>query len=158
MIVDQSLPVRLVGKVGESSVESGLARSVSLTLHGVLRLEGDQVILEWSGRRRVAEAGRGVARSVAEPVPVSRVVFPVASLGRVALRRHWWWWQRLVLRSADLAALQSVPTARSGQIVLEVARVDRHAAADLASRIELAVADHALAVAEQPRALPRGSD
>jgi hypothetical protein len=153
VIVDESLPVRLVGKVGESSVRSGLARSVSLSLHGIVRLEGDQVILEWSGTRRVAEAGRGLARSAEEPVPVSRVVLPVASLGRVALRRHWWR-RRLVLRSADLAAVQSVPTARSGEIVLDVSRADRHVAADLVSRIELAVADHALAAAERLRALP----
>lgn len=158
VIVDELLPVRLVGTAGEGSVESGVARSVSLILHGVLRLEADQVILEWSGMRRVAEAGLGVARSVAEPVPVSRAVLPVASLGRVALRRHWWWRWRLVLGSADLAALQSVPTAQSGQIVLEVARADRHTAADLVSRIELAAADHALAAAERLQALPGASD
>jgi len=151
--MDDLLPVRLVGGVSESSVEKGFARAVAVSLHGVMRLEGDHLVIEWSGTRHVSEAGRGTARSAVEQLPVSRATIPVASLGRVTLRRHWWR-RRLEIASADLSALQAIPTARAGRVVLEITRADRHLAADLVSQIELAAADHALAAAEQLRALP----
>ncbi len=150
---EDSIPVRLLSGAAESSVTQGVARSVSMRLHGVLRLAGDKLVLEWSGTRHLSEAGRGSARSVTEPVPVSRVVLPVASLGRIALRQRWWR-PRIELVSNDLAAVAGVPSARGGRIELAIARSDRHSAADLISRIELAAADHALAAAERLHQLP----
>jgi hypothetical protein len=150
-----AVPVRF-GGASESSVTQGVARSVSTVLHGVLRLADDLVVLEWSGTRTFSEAGRGNVRSVTEPVAVGRAVFSVASLTRVAVRRRWWR-TRIELVSSDLTALATVPTATGGRLTLAVARSDRHAAADLVSRIELAAADHAIAAAERRRALPEAA-
>ena len=149
-----AVPVRLVGGAAESSVHKGVARSVSTDLQGLLRLVDDLIVLEWSGTRRTSEAGGGNARSVTEPLPIGRAVLPVAALSQIGLRRRWWR-TRIEISSNDLAPIAAVPTAVGGRIVLAVARADRHAAADLVSRIELAAADHALAAAERLRALPR---
>src|SRR5215469_4113311 len=124
---EDAVSVRLVGGKAESSVHQGVARSVSTDLHGVLRLVDDLVVLEWSGTRRISEAGRGNARSVTEPLPIGRAVVPVASLSQVGLRRRWWR-TRIEILSSDLAAIAAVPTASGGRLVLAVSRADRDAA------------------------------
>ena len=61
---------------------------------------------------------------------------------------------RLVLTAADLRAFESLTSpggfelAHPAQLVLEVRREDKDAARELATQIELAIADHALRIAE----------
>jgi len=69
---------------------------------------------------------------------------PLGALRRVDLRRGWFR-TRLVLAAADLRAFEPFkPWLNQGELVLAIPRAERGAAADLASSIELALANRLL--------------
>lgn len=126
------------------------------TIHGLLRVDSDSLVLQWRVQRRTDRVGTEI-RSDRELDPVREASIPVASVSGAVVR--WPRWGRgrpgrLVLTAADLRVFESLTgpggfeLAHPAQLVLEVRREDRDAARELATQIELTIADHALRIAE----------
>lgn len=102
--------------------------------HGVARIEGGELVLEWGGEiERATMAGASVSTTF-DPVPTRRIRVPGSRLG-VAELRGGWWRPRLEVVVADLDALSALPGSRQGRAVLRVARRDRTLALELAAAI-----------------------
>lgn len=126
------------------------------TIHGLLRVDSDSLVLQWRVQRRTDRVGVEI-RSDRELDPVRGASIPIASVSGAMVRWPRWGRNRsgrLVLTAADLRAFESLAgpggfeLAHPAQLVLEVRREDKDAARELATQIELAIADHALRIAE----------
>jgi len=126
------------------------------TIHGLLRVDSDSLVLQWRVQRRTDRVGAEI-RSDRELDPVREASIPVASVSGAVVRWPRWGRRRpgrLVLTAADLRAFESLTgpggfeLAHPAQLVLEVRREDKDAARELATQIELTIADHALRIAE----------
>jgi hypothetical protein len=126
------------------------------TIHGLLRVDGDALVLQWRVQRQTDRVGAEI-RSDRELEPVREATIPVASVSGAVVR--WPRWRpgragRLVLTAADLRAFEGLTgpggleLAHPAQLVLEVRKEDKDAARELATQVELAIGDHALRVAE----------
>ncbi len=150
------LPFRL--KAGDDTqVASWYTRSVSYTLHGILRLDEHAVVVQWSGTADVVEVKGTATRVTEEAVPVRTLTVPITRIAGATIKGGWWR-PRVVLRAKDLEALAPVPGARAGAVTLWIARRDRELAAELITGLEIMLADAALAAAEAPPPLPPGFD
>ena len=107
-------------------------------------------LLRWS--RRAIHSPRSL-----NGFPVREASIPVASVSGAVVRWPRWGRSRpgrLVLTAADLRAFEGLTEpggfelAHPAQLVLEVRREDKDAARELATQIELTIADHALRIAE----------
>lgn len=102
--------------------------------HGVARIDGAELVLEWGGEiERSTVAGTSVSTTI-EPVPTRRVRVPGGRLG-VAELRGGWWRPRLEVVVADLDALAALPGSRQGRAVLRIARRDRALALEFAAAV-----------------------
>jgi hypothetical protein len=84
------------------------------------------------------------------------LVLPASRIARFEARGRWWK-PYVELRTDSIAPLELMPTASAGRVVLRIARSDWSAARDLASHVQLAIADAALKEAERSRHLPHES-
>jgi hypothetical protein len=135
----------------EVEFSAGSIRSAATRLHGIARLAGDRLVLQWSGEAEITTVrGPEVSHRV-QSLPVHEVAVPVGALGGV--RRRGWLRPRLELWSTDLTMLREVPGARRGRLRLRIARGDRALADELIASLELAMADAALS-ASDARELP----
>ena len=96
-------------------------------------------------------------RSDRELESVREATVPIASVSGAVVRSPWWRLgraERLVLTAADLRAFEGLTgpggleLAHPAQLVFEVRKVDKDAARELATQVELAIGDHALRIAE----------
>jgi hypothetical protein len=136
--------------------------STTETIHGLLRLECEALTIQWRVARETDRVGSEI-RTDHEVEPVRETVIPVGAIAGAALRRRGWWWPfgrgRVVLTGATLRAFEPVAGAAGlglrhpAELVLEIRRGDRAAALEFVAELELAVADHALQIAE---GAPRG--
>jgi hypothetical protein len=127
------------------------------TVHGLLRLDGERLVIQWRVARATDRVGREI-RTDREVEPVREVVVPLTGLAGATVRRRWWDWLKgpqLVLTAADLRAFEGV-TGEAGlrmdhpaELVLRLRRADRVAAGEFAGELELALAEHALHAAEE---------
>lgn len=124
--------------------------STTETVHGLLHLEGERLVIQWRVARKVDRMGRASVRSDEEVEEVREVVVPLAGLAGAVVRERWWErWRgpRLVLTAADLRAFEGftgpegLRLAHPAQLVLRLRPTDRLAAAEFAAELELAVAD-----------------
>jgi hypothetical protein len=136
--------------------------STTETVHGLLRLDGERLVIQWRLLRATDRVGREI-RTDRELEPVREVVIPLTGLAGAAVRVRWWRWPRgpqLVLTAADLLAFESVAgeaglsLAHPAELVLQLRRADRAAAAEFVGELELALAEHALHSAEARGSLP----
>jgi hypothetical protein len=137
----------------QATADGAGVQSKVFQIRGMARLDGDRLTLEWSGSVEIVEVrGKGV-RTMRQSVPAQRLVLPAS---RIALfEAHGRWWRPYVeLRTDSIAPLELMPTAAAGRVILRIARGDWAAARDLASHVQLAMADAALHDAERTRALP----
>jgi hypothetical protein len=135
---------------GESRIDSSGVYDSSVRIHGLARLEGNTLILEWSGTISHDEVGKTIG-SWTESLPVKSASIPLSSLATVEFRRGWLLSPRLVLRASDLNGFSGIPGVEAGVLVLRLLRRDRRAGRDLAANLELGLADAALLEAENPR-------
>ena len=107
---------------------------------GLVRLEDDGVVLQYRVSESVTRPGSMGPETSESEVREHRV--PLAAL-RSARVAGGWWWPRLVLAAADLRAFDGFPVPRkSGEALsLRIALAHRADAADLASSVELALAN-----------------
>jgi hypothetical protein len=137
----------------ETSLEHGrVVMSVS-RVAGHARLDGDRLVVEWSGTRDVEEVGPGQLRRVSLPIPVGHVAVPVARLLRVGVRRRWWR-PRLELVTTDPGAFAGLPGALGGRLELQLSRRDVSSALEWVTTVRLEMADYALRAAEGSAPLP----
>lgn len=103
--------------------------------HGVARIDGDELVLEWGGEiERSTMEGTSMSTTI-DPVPTRRVRVPGGRLGTAELRGGWWR-PRLEVVVADLDALAALPGSRQGRAVLRVARRDRGLALEFAAGLD----------------------
>ncbi|MGW8265232.1 MAG: hypothetical protein ACWGSQ_02625 [Longimicrobiales bacterium] len=143
----------------------GLSSITSTTemIHGLLRLDGDRVVIQWRLGRKTEHIG-GEIRTDREYEAVKEVVIPLEALAGATVRRRWWELflaPKLVLTGADLQAFEEVAgeeglrSEHPAEVVVKVRRRDRMLAEEFAAELELAVAERSLA-RHQERSLGRG--
>ena len=135
--------------------------SMKETVHGLLRVDGEQLIIQWRIARSTDRVGK-VIRTDKEVEPVREVTLPLAALAGARVRWRWAWppGPRLVLTAADLRAFEEIVGAAGlrldhpAELAVRVRRADRLAAREFAGDLELALAERAVEAAEQMPRLP----
>jgi hypothetical protein len=148
-------------KRSEDVIASGSFISTSETVHGLLRLEGEQLVVQWRIARNTDHVGSEI-RTDREVTPVREVVIPLAALGGGRVRASWWPWSagRIVLTAADLRAFEAVAgetglrLEHPAELVFRVRRADLDLAREFVGEIDMALADRALQAAQEPGQLP----
>ena len=142
------LPFRL--KVPGKDEFRGLhAVSTSFRFHGVLRLEGFVLTIEWGGIAQVQDVGALSIRDDRLALPNERITVPVNSLYPATLVGGWWR-PRLTLQAKVLGALAIVPSEELNAVQFWYARSDRAAAIAMAAALSTAIAVAPLAAIDPP--------
>jgi hypothetical protein len=130
--------------------------STSETIHGLLRLDGARLVVQWRLERTTERIGSEI-RSDREVEPVREVVLPLESVAGAQLRTSIWPWirrARLVLTAADLRAFEPIAGAAGlevdhpAELTLFVRRADLAIAGEFVGELELAIAERGVALAE----------
>ena len=136
--------------------EAGIT-STAETIHGLLRLEQDRLVLQWRLARQVDRVGAEI-RCDHEVEPVREISLPVSGLAGATVRSSWWLWargSRLVLTAADLRTFEALVGLgrfrldHPAEVVLRIRPRDLGAARNFAADLELALAERALRQAER---------
>ena len=125
------------------------------TVHGLLRLDGDRVYVQWRVARSTEHVGWQI-RTDREVEPVREAVIPLHSIAGATVRWQWRWppGPYLVLTAADLRAFEEVAGAAGlslnhpAELALRLRGADRALGNEFAGELELALAERALAAAE----------
>ncbi len=148
-----ALPFRLRVVEPAVAVRRNAVDTTESRLHGLARLDGSTLRLEWSGTVESTVVRGPEVRIERRELPVSGLEVPVQELARVELRGRWFR-PRLVLRPVRLDGLAAVPSATGGTLTLWIERRDWALAGELAASLEVEMADAALRAASAPPALP----
>jgi hypothetical protein len=132
----------------ETMFDRGRVQSKAFQVRGVVRLEADRLIIEWSGSVEITEIQSGSVRNLRQSVPAQRLVLPTSRIAHIELRSRWWK-PYIELRTAGIGPLDLVPTASAGCVDLHVARRDKAIAKEFVSHVQLEMADAALKDAER---------
>ena len=158
-----SLPFVL--KRSKDAMTSTSISTTKETAHGLLRLEGDKLVIQWRLARTTERFTLDAMSSDEEFEEVKEIVVPLSGVAGAVVRRRWWEFfraPRIVLRASDLQAFEALAgenglrLAHPAEIVLPVRRRDRLAAEEFAAELELKVAQHGLASGSAPPALGEG--
>ena len=125
------------------------------TVHGLLRLDGDRVYVQWRVARSTERVGWQI-RTDREVEPVREAVIPLSAIAGATVRWQWRWppGPYLVLTAADLRAFEEVAGAAGlslnhpAELALRLRGADRALGNEFAGELELALAERALAAAE----------
>lgn len=135
------------------------------TVHGLLRLEDDELKIQWRLVRKTEHMGSEM-RSDQEVEPVREIVVPLSGVAGAIVRRRWRWldWlsgPRLVLTASDLGAFEEL-AGRDGlsldhpaEFVLRLRRSDALAGREFGAELALAKAEYDLGAVERRTALPK---
>lgn len=142
-------------------IAPGEITSTAETVHGLLRLDGDRLILQWRVARETDRVGREI-RKDREIDPLREVVLPLTGVASAAVRASWWPWSgaRLVLTATDLRAFeqlvgdQGLRLDHPAELVLRLRLRDRVAAREFTADLQLAIAEVALRSADSREVLP----
>ncbi|HEX7022803.1 MAG TPA: hypothetical protein VF171_08085 [Trueperaceae bacterium] len=126
--------------------------STAETIHGLLRLDQDRLVIQWRLARKIDRVGAEI-RSDHEIEPICEVILPLSGLAAATVRRSLWPWaraSRLVLTAANLRAFEAL-VGQGGlrldhpaEVVLRIRPGDLEAARDFSADVELALAERAL--------------
>ena len=133
------------------------------TVHGLLRLDGDQLHVQWRVARSTDHVGMTI-RSDKEVEPVREVVIPLTAIAGATVKWSWRWppGPHLVLTAADLRAFEEVAGAAGlsldhpAELELRLRRSDRALGVEFAGELELAIANREMAAAEGQPLLEQG--
>jgi hypothetical protein len=143
---------------------AGSITSTTETIHGLLRLDGNRVLIQWRLGRRTEHIG-GEIRTDQEFEAVREVVVPLEAVAGAVVRRRWWEVfraPRLVLTGADLQAFEEVAGEEGlrlehpAELVVKLRRSHRMLAEEFAAELVLAVAERSLERHQERRL--RGGD
>lgn len=141
----------------------GSVTSTTEVVHGLLRLEGDRIVVQWRLARHTEHVGAMSVRSDEEMEAVRELVIPLSGVAGAELRgRRWLPWNAplLVLRAADLRAFEEVAGEgglkldHPAELLLGLRRADLLTAEEFGAELAMALAERALAADERARALP----
>jgi hypothetical protein len=129
--------------------------STTETVHGLLRLEGDRLQIQWRVARSTDRVGMQI-RTDKQVEPVREVSVPLTAVAGAAVRWRWWWppGHYLVLTAADLRAFEGVVGAAGlaldhpAELALRLRGSDRALGSEFAMELELALAERELANVE----------
>jgi hypothetical protein len=147
-----------------SSDVIGLDHFTSTTekLHGLLRLDGECVVIQWRTSRKTERVGSEV-RTDLEYEPVREVSVPLSALAGARIRTRWWGGRQLHLTAADLRAFEGVAgedglrLAHPAELVLGLSRDTAKLAREFAAELQMALAERALRQAEQAQEIGGGA-
>jgi hypothetical protein len=115
------------------------AVSTSYRCHGVLRLDGELLTIEWGGEVHVQEVDPLSVRDDRMAMPDEWITVPVSQLSQATLAGGWWR-PRLTLQARELGALAPVPSEEHGIVRFWYARGDRALARGMATALGAAFA------------------
>jgi hypothetical protein len=133
-------------------IAAGTITSTTETVHGLLRLDEDRLVVQWRVSRKIDFIG-GEIRTDEELKAVREATLPLAAVAGAAVRRPWWGLAaspRLVLTAADLRAFEPLTgpdglgLAHPAELVLRLRRGDRLPAEEFAAELALALAQQVL--------------
>lgn len=142
-----ALPFTLRRK--EDAIRPGEITSTVETIHGLLRLHGDELVVQWRLARKTDRVGPDI-QTDRELGEVREVAVPVAGVAGAVVRRRWWDWPRgpqLVLTAADLRAFEDLtgPDGLSldhpARLVLRLRRGDDLVGREFSAELALAIAE-----------------
>ncbi|HEY0672942.1 MAG TPA: hypothetical protein VGD27_11770 [Longimicrobiales bacterium] len=137
--------------------------STQETVHGLLRLDEDRIVIQWRTSRAIEHVGSEI-RTDTELEAVREVSLPLSALANAEVRWSWLRWppgRYLVLTGADLRAFEALAGADAlelkhpAELVMRMGREMKLPALEFASEVRLALADRALKAAEDLQ-LPPG--
>jgi len=162
MAYSQALPFTL--RRSSDAMSSSEFSTTTETAHGLLRLEGESLVIQWRLARKTDRFGAASMETDEELEAVREVVVPLSGVAGALVRRDWWRWftgPRIVLRASDLQAFEAV-TGEDGlrlghpaEIVLKLRRADVLAAEEFAAELELAVAHRSFGGPAGSTGMPR---
>ena len=127
--------------------------TTSETVHGLLRLEEDTLVVQWRLARRTDHVGAAKISSEQEVEPVEEMRVPLSAVAGASVRRGWWSWlvgPRLSLNAADLLAFEELAGENGlkldhpAELVLRLRRSDVLTAEEFCAELALAVAQRAM--------------
>ena len=129
-------------------------------LHGLLRVDGEHLHIQWRATRKISRVGREI-RTDLELAPIREVTIPLSGVAGARIRWTWRRWpphEVLVLTATDLRAFDAltgegdVPglvLEHPAEIVLDLRWSDRKLAREFVSELRLAISEHLLASLEK---------
>ncbi|MDE2720156.1 MAG: hypothetical protein F4X22_13095 [Gemmatimonadales bacterium] len=121
--------------------------STTETAHGLVRLEADQLVIQW--RIAVQTEKMGDTWETSETIePVKEIVIPLAKVAGAAVPPRRWWHirgPRLVIAASDLLAFEKIAGEQGlklkhpAKMVLRIKRPDRLLAEEFAAELSLAM-------------------
>ena len=139
--------------------------STTETVHGLLRLEGDELRIQWRLDRKTESYSAVSMKTDQDLEPVREVVIPLDAVAGAFVRRRWWeFWKgpQVILTAADLQAFDEVvgeeglKLSHPAEMVVGVRRRDRVLAEEFTAELTLAVAELATGRYEASRRLEEG--
>jgi hypothetical protein len=143
------LPIRFVKTL---DAQVGGPTQVSTThelCEGLVRIDGDALVFQLLVTRTVTKVGGTSINTDRFTEPVREIRVPIAALASIHIRRTGWLRRReVVITARDLKAFLDLPGARAQELKIPVLRQHADVAAELVGTVELAMADHAIMLAE----------
>ena len=139
--------------------------STTETVHGLLRLDGDHIVIQWRLDRKIESYSSVSIKTDEDMEPVREVVIPLGAVASAFVRRRWWeFWRgpQMVLTAADLQAFDEVAgdgglrLGHPAEMVVGLRRADRMLAEEFTAELTLAVAELAAAETHSSRRLKDG--
>jgi hypothetical protein len=127
-------------------------------VHGLLRLDGERLLIQWRTSRSTDRVGQEI-RTERALEPVREIELPLSALASAKVRWSWREWPPgpyLVLTAVDLRAFESVAGEgglklnHPAELAIRLRGEARTAVREFAGELELALADLALAAAQGP--------
>jgi hypothetical protein len=131
--------------------------STSETVHGLLHLEGNRVVIQWRRARTTDRVGWDI-RTDRELEPVRELTLPLSAFADAEVRWSWLRWppgRYLILTGSDLRAFEELTGAHGlqldhpAELAIRIGRVGYSNALEFASELRLALADRAIEAAER---------
>lgn len=130
------------------AIKGAVYTSTSETVHGLLRVEEERLVIQWRVTRTTERMGGGY-ESNDEMEPVREVAAPLAHIAAAELRPgRLFSPPRLILTASDLRAFEGVagPTGLAmdhpGELVLTIDKRHAAAAREFAADLEMAISEH----------------
>lgn len=130
--------------------------SAERVIRGLLRLEGDDVVLQFRVLDHVLDFTglRGGTGESTEAGEAQEIRVPLSRLGDVRMRG--WWWGKLTLTSTDLTTFEDLGS-HDGRVTLTIPRRMKADAADFATALAFKLSDLELeGIDEEMRRLEEG--